>query len=413
MGTLIDTAREMITPEMTEKAASATGESPDAIHKAMRGAVPTIFAGLAQHSASPGGSSRVLEMIKGGPGGDGAPESGSSLLGNIFGDRTSHVTDALASSSGVKSSSASMVLGFVGPMVAGLLGKEVRSRGLDGGGLSQLMASHRNAITDDPDVPTGLSDAMGIGQRPEAARVTNIAEGVRDTTGEAGRKLHGTGRGIREFGRERGRDVREVGERATGEVGRTRWGTLLAVIGGGILAAWGIFALAHPRAPVPGVPGVTEMQPHAPNVGGTSARGRGQTTIAPAGSPEADLEHAVSDASVPLPYTANLDKLTFDKGSDVLSPQAKGSIGTVATILQAHPSARVRVEGFADSVGNAGINKALSGARATSVKNALEQKGVSGKRVEVSGQGVSGAAENATEQGRQVNRRAEIVVVSR
>jgi outer membrane protein OmpA-like peptidoglycan-associated protein len=429
--TLIDTAREMITPEMAERAASATGESPDNVHKAMRGAVPTVFAGLAQHAESPGGSSRMFEMLKEGPGGEAAPvggvggaemgERGSSLLGNIFGDRSSHVTNALASSSGIKSSSASMILGFVAPMVTGLLGKEVRSRGLDAGGLGQLITSHRSAITGDPALPSGLSEAMGIGQRPEVAGVRNITEEPRAIAGEARRNVREAGRDVREFGRETGRDIREgghgvhrIGEAARDDVRRTRWGTFLAVIAGGLLVAWGMVALSRAHAPKFGV---TEMQPHLsmrpPRAPGMPAPGGGPTVNAPAGSPEADLEHAMNDASVPLPYTAKLDKLTFDKGSDVLSREAKGSVGTVATILRAHPSARVRVEGFTDGVGNPGINKALSKARAESVKATLVSKGVPGGKVEVAGQGVSGPAENATEQEQAFNRRAEIQVLSR
>jgi outer membrane protein OmpA-like peptidoglycan-associated protein len=304
--------------------------------------------------------------------------------------------------------------------------------------------------------PAGLSDAIGIGQRPEVGAVKSIADEPRAVAGEAGRKVQETGRDVRELGREAGRDLRAtdreagqrvdaVGEEATGHVRRKKaLVPILAVLAAGALAVWGI--LAFGRGPGP-EPGVTNMQPRAPanqgqgeateqgqpteqgqateqvqptepgqaneNAGGAPAPGGTPTLNAPAGSPEADLERAVNDESVPLPYTAKLDKLTFDSGSSTLTPEATGPIGTAAAILDAHPSARVRVEGFADSTGDQAANQALSESRAAAVKDALEAKGVSGDRVEVAGHGVSASATNDTDQGRAFNRRAEIVVVSR
>jgi outer membrane protein OmpA-like peptidoglycan-associated protein len=159
--------------------------------------------------------------------------------------------------------------------------------------------------------------------------------------------------------------------------------------------------------------GENQGQP-AENAGDMSqAPGGKAAAMAPAGSPEADLERAVKDESVPLPYATKVDALTFDSGSTTLRPEATASLGTVATILEANPSARVRVEGFADSIGDPTVNQALSRSRATTVKDALEAQGVPSDRVEVSGQGVSETAGNDTEQGRAVNRRVEIVVVSR
>jgi outer membrane protein OmpA-like peptidoglycan-associated protein len=418
----------------------------------MQGAVPTVFAGMAQHASSPGGAARILEMLKGG-GGEGTTEGaerGSSLVGNVFGDRTSNVTDVLASHSGIKSSSATRILGFVGPMVAGVIGKEVTSRGLDAGGIMQLFSSHKNAIMES--APPGLSDAVGIGQRPEVAEVKNIAEGPRAIAGEAGRKVQEAGGEVREIGRETGHRVRGVGEEATRHVPKKTLGPILAVLAAGALAVWGILAFGRGHNTRPGV---TEMQPRgamgrratepAPTGLPSAApapqaspenQGQGQATEnqqgqatenaggmpppsastplnAPPGSPEADLERAVNDESIPLPYTAKLDKLTFDSGSSTLRPEGTAPIETVAGILEAHPSARVRVEGFADSTGDPAANQALSEARATAVKDALEASGISADRVEMTGHGVSAGSTNETEQGRSFNRRAEIVVLSR
>jgi outer membrane protein OmpA-like peptidoglycan-associated protein len=307
-------------------------------------------------------------------------------VGNIFGDRTERVTGALATSSGVSSSSASLILSFAGPLVAGVLGKEVMNRGLNASTLTQVIASHKSAVAVDPYTPPGLADAMGTGKKPPEPE-RKVAEEARAPADQASRKPH---------------------EPKTGDHGthHTRWG---AVLGGvfalAALAVWGIFAIASGRAPRPGV---TEMQPQmpmpAPSLhpkGGAEVPG-GNAPSAPPNSPEANLEQAVSDESIPLPYTARLDQLTFEPGSASLHPEASNPLGVVASILEAHPSARVRIEGHADKPGDTTENRALAESRADAVKIALEDKGVRSDRIEVEWQGMQAG-----------ERRAEIVVLSR
>jgi outer membrane protein OmpA-like peptidoglycan-associated protein len=403
--TLIDTTREMFTPEMTAKAAAATGEPPDNIHQAMLGAVPTIFAGLAEHASKPGSTPGILSMLKEGLGGDSGgevarggrelAERGQALVGNIFGDRKERVSSALAVSSGVSSSSASLILSFAGPLVAGVLGKEVMTRGLNASTLTQLIASHKNAVVEDPYTPPGLADAMGTARRPEGERA--VAEEVPTTGAEARQK------------------PREVKEGNHGAVRRTRWGSIFGgVLALAALAVWGIFAIARDNA---SRPGVTEMQPQTPPMGpsaqprgGAEAPG-GQAPVAPQNSPESDLEQAVNDESIPLPYTARLDQLAFDPGSGILRPEASSPLGTVAAILEAHPSARVRVEGHADRPGDTTANRALAESRAEAVKIALQDRGVSSERIEVEWRGLSAGRD--TEKAQAFGRRAEIVVLSR
>lgn len=83
----------------------------------------------------------------------------------------------------------------------------------------------------------------------------------------------------------------------------------------------------------------------------------------------------------------------------------------LADVLQQNPHRTVLVEGFADSTGATSHNQQLSERRATAVRNALEEMGVSRERVAVRGYGESyPAAANDTAQNRQLNRRVEIVL---
>jgi outer membrane protein OmpA-like peptidoglycan-associated protein len=94
----------------------------------------------------------------------------------------------------------------------------------------------------------------------------------------------------------------------------------------------------------------------------------------------------------------------FGSGNDGLRPDAGQRLANVAAILSAHPELRVRVEGYADVEG-------LSEARAQVVRTALIARGARPDAVSAIGYGDSRAiASNATAEGREQNRRVEVVI---
>lgn len=100
-------------------------------------------------------------------------------------------------------------------------------------------------------------------------------------------------------------------------------------------------------------------------------------------------------------------------GTDLarLSPDGMRTAQKLADVLQQNPQRTVLVEGFTDSTGGASHNQELSERRATSVRSALMEMGVSRDRVAVRGYGQSyPVAANDTAQNRQLNRRVEIVL---
>jgi outer membrane protein OmpA-like peptidoglycan-associated protein len=73
-------------------------------------------------------------------------------------------------------------------------------------------------------------------------------------------------------------------------------------------------------------------------------------------------------------------------------------------------SARIRVSGHTDNLGNPKKNQALSEARAKSVRDYLMARGIDGSRIEAVGYGdQQPVASNDTEEGRQQNRRIEAI----
>ena len=79
--------------------------------------------------------------------------------------------------------------------------------------------------------------------------------------------------------------------------------------------------------------------------------------------------------------------------------------------MKTYPSVTTTVEGHTDSVGNDAYNQGLSERRANSVRQALIDEGVEASRVNAAGYGESNPiADNATADGRAMNRRVEAEV---
>jgi outer membrane protein OmpA-like peptidoglycan-associated protein len=103
----------------------------------------------------------------------------------------------------------------------------------------------------------------------------------------------------------------------------------------------------------------------------------------------------------------------FDTNSSVIKPAAyaSGEIDRVAQILNKYPDTTIKVVGYTDSTGSETHNQQLSEQRANSVKNALVVKNVNASRITALGMGESNPiADNATEGGRQLNRRVAIII---
>jgi outer membrane protein OmpA-like peptidoglycan-associated protein len=105
----------------------------------------------------------------------------------------------------------------------------------------------------------------------------------------------------------------------------------------------------------------------------------------------------------------------FDFDRSALRPEAQASLADAAVQIAAHPDAVVTVEGHTDDVGADGYNAKLSQARAEAVRAfLLSRPDLRGRTIAAKGFGATRpVATNATEQGRQQNRRVEIVVSPR
>ena len=108
---------------------------------------------------------------------------------------------------------------------------------------------------------------------------------------------------------------------------------------------------------------------------------------------------------------ANMSDVLFRSGSFELLPGARERLAKVSGIVLAYPSLHVAIEGHTDSVGSDQYNQDLSEHRAEAVRDYFVQQGISSSAVEARGFGKSEPiASNDTAEGRQQNRRVELVL---
>jgi outer membrane protein OmpA-like peptidoglycan-associated protein len=102
--------------------------------------------------------------------------------------------------------------------------------------------------------------------------------------------------------------------------------------------------------------------------------------------------------------------LLFDFDSSTIKPEAYPLLDEVAVILEKNPEIKGEIRGHADSTGHDEYNWKLSEKRAKAVDKYLEDKGIDSSRWTIKGYGSSQPIEsNETEEGRQANRRVELV----
>jgi outer membrane protein OmpA-like peptidoglycan-associated protein len=110
--------------------------------------------------------------------------------------------------------------------------------------------------------------------------------------------------------------------------------------------------------------------------------------------------------------TIRLRNVFFEFDRADIKPESEVELLEVVRLLQAHPKWKVEVQGHTDSVGTAMYNQQLSQRRAEAVRQFLIRRGIKPERIQARGYGSSRPiAPNATEEGRALNRRTEILFI--
>jgi outer membrane protein OmpA-like peptidoglycan-associated protein len=107
----------------------------------------------------------------------------------------------------------------------------------------------------------------------------------------------------------------------------------------------------------------------------------------------------------------NMSDVLFDTGKYSLRPLAREKLAKVAGIVSGHPGLRLDVEGYTDNVGGDDYNQQLSEQRGEAVRGYLTDQGMAAGSVSSKGFGkTQPVASNDTAEGRQQNRRVELVI---
>ena len=132
----------------------------------------------------------------------------------------------------------------------------------------------------------------------------------------------------------------------------------------------------------------------------------------------AELRQQLGDGRISITNTGDRlivslpESITFATDSAAVRSDLRPDLGLVANNLNQYPNSTVQVIGHTDNTGDAGYNQTLSERRANAVSNILAADGVASGRLRSIGQGENApVASNLTPEGRQANRRVEIVII--
>ncbi len=390
---LLDSIRAYLTPELISGASSAVREPESATRTALNTSVPSVLAGLTQLSSSPEGVSKLGNLVRDGAFapvadnastlfGGGTPttnmmSAGQQLLGNIFGENSSSVTDMLARNSGIRSSSASSLMGMTAPLVLGVIGKYASSQGLNASGIAGLLRGQKESIFGA--LPAGMSQLIGLGG-PRV--VPPLANNYRDTSTAAVRDVP--------------KQTYSAAPTVPSAAGSKKW-LWIALIAFAALLLW---MFARGRGPNGSL---TRLS--LPN---------GTSISVPEGSLNYNLASYLGSQAQDVPRTFVFDHLNFQTASTELTPDSVQSVGDLTAILKAYPNAHVTLTGHTDNTGDVDANQRLSVDRANAVKAMLVSGGVPFDRISTAGYGQSRPiAANDTDEGRTRNRRIELTVNSK
>jgi outer membrane protein OmpA-like peptidoglycan-associated protein len=404
--TLLDSFRNLLTPDTVSSVASRFGESESGISRGLTSGFGAILLGLLNQTSDAGAMRDVhglvteaaadtngqaeggLTSLLGGGGTAAVGTLGSRLLSMVFGGNGAAVSDAVGRTSGVKSTTASSILSILAPVVLGILGRRVRDEGLSANGLTSLLTNEAGSIRNM--APAGLASLFGLG--------TSAAPGARPT-------------------------VEDETSRRAGGLGWVWLAVAAAVILGIIWFASRTngpvnerMAMDTTMAPAGVGNDSTDVQAYSPRGNGSVVLPNGNRLTVPDTSLEARVVAFITDSNVKTDKDTwfNFDRLRFETGSATLAPESDGQLRNLAAILGAYPDVHAKIGGYTDSTGNDDANKTLSENRARNVMNQLVALGVDKGRLESEGYGEEHpVASNATEAGRAQNRRIALRVTEK
>jgi len=388
---LLDAVKGLFTNDLISNAASSLGESEGGIQKALSGAIPSILTGLLGKAGSSEGAAGILDQARQ-TAGTGIinnlsgffSNDNSNLLGRgaemlkaVLGDKAGGVASLVSNFAGVKHSSASTILSMVAPVALGVLGRHANENNLNTGGLVNFLSSQKASILNAlPSALSTVGSLVGIG---------STGNTLSSATDEATQTVH---------------KAAHYTEKTAAETG----GGLKFLLP--LLLA--IFAVALGIYLFNGCGGQSKDVIATVDTTAAKMSDKADSAISAVVNTTRELfkvklpndtvidayKGGIEDKLVAFLQTDykklgedslkkvwfDFDNLNFETGSAKITAESQVQVNNLAAILNAFPTATLKIGGYTDKVGDEGINKKLSDARAKSVQAALNKAGV-GKQI--------------------------------
>jgi outer membrane protein OmpA-like peptidoglycan-associated protein len=404
---LLDSVKDLVTPQLIGQAASMFGEQESSITKAIGAATPALLQGIINKAGTDNGAG-VLDMAKqamgsgildnlGGLFGGGSNSNlmnlGGSLLSGLFGNKSSMLGNLISSFAGVKQSTGSSLLSALAPMALSLVGKHVMSSGLSGGGLLSWLTGQKDAVS--KAMPAGLNLA-GIFD-DGASRVVKESASYREPVTE------NSGSGM------------------------PKWLLPLLLIALGALALWYFMRGCNAKQEVAAAvdTAVTRVEAAVDTAAAKVAEvvRESLNVTLPDGTILSAFKGGIEDKLVACLNDANckvgkdlwfdFDNLNFETGSANLTAESQAQVNNIAAILKAYPKVKIKIGGYTDMTGDAAANKKLSQERADAVTAAIKTAGANAAQLlpgEGYGSEFATVPADASDEARRVDRRISVSV---
>ena len=437
---------DQFTPSVIDQLGQRIGESPANTGIAIKAIIPTILGGLAQRTHSLSDAEDIIGLLRHttytktatpldiAQVSDTAAEtqdavsSGGTFVERILPTQVERVATEIARYSQINRTSALSLMDLVGSVLEGVLGRQSLENGLTAVNLSTLVGGQVPAIRAEmPAGLAGLATSLGFDKL-----------GGSDT---------GEGQGVTTFmSTPVNPDIPKspLIERERENINWLRWAMFAA---GALILFLIIQKCRQPQSGAEGVYTDTTARAEPDNQEDTSAvakanaaKSNGSPTGSIPGGPagaaasadterkemelpggrrirvaantfNANLASFLGGTTRPLPRTFTFENLSFETNSTKVTSESQPNVNDLIEIMNAYPSLQINIQGHTDNTGDATANKTLSLDRANAIRSTLTSAGVAPNRITTQGFGAEKPiASNDTEEGRQKNRRIDVVV---
>jgi outer membrane protein OmpA-like peptidoglycan-associated protein len=369
---LVESVKEVLSGDMTNKIAGAVGESSANVQQALNGVVPSILTGILLKAES-GEIQETLNLATDASRIDiphnlnslsawNGNSRGMDFLKIIFGEKTTELAAAVSGYAGISQESASALMSISAPAALGVLGTHILNTNMNASGLRSFLNGQKRRILNSMPLGLFLEGILGVED------LSTVSEKFKTT---------------------------DIPQNKPRMLARRVWLLIVGLIG---LAA-GLYYYNLQKPSVQSSPPVTDTVKAAVDTTTTSPPSEialaiklpdGTVMNAKRGGVEDQLIDFFNDpeSKPSRRYPYNFDHVEFNQGTAVITNESMAQIQNVALILKAYPNAKIKIGGFNEKGGDSAGNRALSESRALSISAALKAAGAGkGQIISVEGFG--------------------------